>query len=932
MIPRPPHPLVTLCLLSLIQPVLLTAAIPPETRGEVLLSTFHCTACHPTQGIAPVRIPSHTAPSLTNAGDRIAPAYLRRLLTNPGQTHPGIVMPDVLSQVPASERAGAVDDLVAFLSSRHTGPNLLEAPVEPNSMSIELGRQLFHSVGCVACHRPIETPGSLSKPADPAGIQPTSEPDASDRPLPDLSSKTSVPALAAFLKDPFNTRPSGRMPSLSLTDREADAIARYLLRDQARTAATTAPVESPGLHFAYYEHAFDTDKPDFDALIPVGTGTTRGFSLDARRRNENFGFRFEGLLNITNAATYTLATVSDDGSRLWIDDRLVVQNDGAHAMTEKKGLIDLQPGKHRIRVDYFNQAAEFGLRVFIESPSLKRQPLRDSWLSHAAKPQTLTETPFNPDPARADAGRQRFLTLGCARCHEPNTPLPASNATPLIGMAKRTDQGCLSGSPEQTPHHPVFKLSPADRAALSLALKNPTRLATPPPAGERVELTLSSLQCRACHRRDATGGPSATRAEYFTTLGTADLGDEGRIPPHLENVGAKLNPAWMTKVLDGKGAVRPYMATRMPRFAPVTVQNLPRDFAQADDPGAPATAAPQAPDLDAKYGRILVGTTGVSCIACHVFNGRKSLGIPALDLATAPERLKPTWFSAYLRDPQSLRPGTRMPSFWPDNRSSRADLLAGDATRQIQAIWSYLQNHSTLGPPPGLVQGRQELVADTEAVLYRNFIAGAGPRAIGVGYPEKANLAFDAEDVRLALIWQGPFIDAARHRTGRGEGFEPPLGHNIVPFPEGPAFAHLDTPAQPWTRARGKAAGLRMQGYRLDPKQRPTFLYQLESVQIEDTPEAIPGDPDPILRRTLQLKAPGNAPETLWFQACAAGKITLQAGPQPTAIADNRVTFSFEGIQPDDLLIRDGEGGRSELLLHVRFTNGQARFVEIFKW
>ena len=50
--------------------------------------------------------------------------------------------------------------------------------------------------------------------------------------------------------------------------------------------------------------------------------------------------------------------------------------------------------------------------------------------------------------------------------------------------------------------------------------------------------------------------------------------------------------------------------------------------------------------------------------------------------------------------------------------------------------------------PTGLVRGRQELVPSGEPLIYRNFIAGAGPRAIGVGYPEKANLAFDAATMR----------------------------------------------------------------------------------------------------------------------------------------------------------------------------------------
>ena len=47
------------------------------------------------------------------------------------------------------------------------------------------------------------------------------------------------------------------------------------------------------------------------------------------------------------------------------------------------------------------------------------------------------------------------------------------------------------------------------------------------------------------------------------------------------------------------------------------------------------------------------------------------------------------------------------------------------------------------------------------------------------------NLAFDANELRLAMIWQGGFIDAARHWTDRGAGFEGPLGDNVLQLPAG---------------------------------------------------------------------------------------------------------------------------------------------------
>lgn len=54
-------------------------------------------------------------------------------------------------------------------------------------------------------------------------------------------------------------------------------------------------------------------------------------------------------------ATFFLST--DDGSRLWIDDELVVDHWGHHGKTEKSGEATLKPGMHVLRVDYFE---EFG--------------------------------------------------------------------------------------------------------------------------------------------------------------------------------------------------------------------------------------------------------------------------------------------------------------------------------------------------------------------------------------------------------------------------------------------------------------------------------------------------------------------------------------------------------------------------------------------
>ena len=53
--------------------------------------------------------------------------------------------------------------------------------------------------------------------------------------------------------------------------------------------------------------------------------------------------------------------------------------------------------------------------------------------------------------------------------------------------------------------------------------------------------------------------------------------------------------------------------------------------------------------------------------------------------------------------------------------------------------------------PIGVGNGKLiQLIPGKEAIIYRNFLQGSGPRSIGVGYPEKAHLAFDNESARSA--------------------------------------------------------------------------------------------------------------------------------------------------------------------------------------
>src|SRR5262249_44744260 len=214
--------------------------------------------------------------------------------------------------------------------------------------------------------------------------------------------------------------------------------------------------------------------------------------------------------------------------------------------------------------------------------------------------------------------------------------------------------------------------------------------------------------------------------------------------------------------------------------------------------------------------------------------GQKAEGVQGIDMVKLTQRVKRDWFYHYVLDPQKLRPGTRMPTSFPNGKSFFPDILDGTATQQIEAVWVYLSDGTKARLPLGVGRAYIPLTPKDGAIIYRNFLTdGEGqqlPRGIAVGYPEKVHLAFDANQLRLAMIWQGLFIDAARHWTDRGSGFEGPLGDNVVKLPAGPTFAVLEKGDTAWPKS-GREEGQKFKGFKLNKEERPTFLYEVSGVQ-----------------------------------------------------------------------------------------------------
>lgn len=867
--------------------------------GQLLLTELNCVSCHKP---ADASLAPKQAPVLDFVATRTRIGYLRKFLRDPQGIKPGTTMPGLFSGDPARDQK--VEALLHFLAS--TGSLRQE---RPSRKGVAAGRDLYQQVGCVACH------GSRDATGNPDKVTATSVP------LGDLKAKYSIAGLATFLEDPQHVRPAGRMPKL-LAGKEAHDVANYLLQG-ARVDLASG---KGATNYAYYEGSWDR-VPDFSKLKPHATGTALGFDVSVARRHDDFALEFKGFLKVEHEAVFTFTVTSDDGSRLYVDGNLVVDNDGIHAPQARQGRARLAKGVHKIRVGFMQGGGGAELDVQIEAAGFGQQNLGDLVaVSEAAlerkRPVMNDEDTLDVQPALVAKGRALFASAGCASCHqlsESNRVIASTLSTPLLSKLKG-EGGCLSEAPTGLPW---YSLSAAQRAALSASIKNPPPRAQTPAA--LLPRTLMTFNCYACHVRDKVGGAGEVLDKFFLTT-QPEMGEEGRVPPPLDGVGAKLTPDYMRHLLDNGVHDRPYMYTRMPGFGVANVGHLIEAFAALDRGEAAVSVSFSDPVSRVKaQARHLSGAQALGCVKCHTFAGSKAEGVQGIDMTLMPKRLRHDWFHAYVADPQRFRPGTRMPSAFVDGKSVLPNILDGKAPTQIEAIWLYLSDPKAR-PPVGLYSKSIPLEPADGAIIYRNFIEGAGPRAIGVGYPEKAHLAFDANGMRVAMVWKGAFIDAARHWNDRGAGFEGPLGDDVLHLHAGVPFAILSKPEAAWPSAPAKEIGYRFRGYRLTRDDRPTFRYVLGAIEFEDVPNPIVTGKEVSLRRVLTATATKPA-DNLFYRAAVGNKI------EEIGKGWYRVDGTWKLKVDSDMAPKVRQsGGKAELLVPVRFAGGRARIVLEYAW
>jgi hypothetical protein len=163
--------------------------------------------------------------------------------------------------------------------------------------------------------------------------------------------------------------------ALCLASAQAPAI-----RDAPITTFGITVVDPFGLRGEIYLLRPETDRlPKFEKLKPAGTVYTSSLNIPPRNfqegfpgvtnRFEWFAIDYSGNFYISNPGKYRFLLASDDGSKLYIDDKKLIDNDGIHPIRPEEGSIHLTGGIHRIRISYFQgPASQVALILAVARP------------------------------------------------------------------------------------------------------------------------------------------------------------------------------------------------------------------------------------------------------------------------------------------------------------------------------------------------------------------------------------------------------------------------------------------------------------------------------------------------------------------------------------------------------------------------------------
>jgi mono/diheme cytochrome c family protein len=553
--------------------------------------------------------------------------------------------------------------------------------------AIARGEKLFEDLGCHGCHL-TEGYEDLARQDGVPAIGPS---------LRRVGAKVDHAWLVRWVRNPHEFRPRTRMPNFMFSDDQAVAIAAYLLSTTQKPseewlATRPAPVLANG------SDAVAHGKALVDSL---GCRACHALSPD----------EVAGQVGANKDVAPNLAHIAEKTDGRWIYHW--IRNPRGYSAIARMPSLRLSDEEARSITAYLTTLGT-------------KQPGPADLDAKLADPQNVA------------TGEKLVRKYGCPGCHDiPGMENESRVGVELSSFGSKTKEELFFGDrtdiPEtwddwtfnklKTPRTyetkwieqamPQFDLAEEDirslRAFLASRTENrvPARYVYKGPRAEDVgagRLVVARYNCTGCHIIEGSGGDIRRLYQEQPTLA----------PPILLGEGNKVQADWLFNFVKAPVPIRPWLQVRMPTFGlsdheAATVVGYFDGLDRVEVPFVHIERASLSP-ANVEAGKLLTSRDYFDCFNCHQRGAVKPQGPPdgwAPDLALAHARLKPEWIVKWIRDPQKLMPGTKMPSFYP---GGPPDILGGDDEAQMRALRDYIVSLGLpeSAPSPGQVAGVAE--------------------------------------------------------------------------------------------------------------------------------------------------------------------------------------------------------------------------------
>lgn len=152
-------------------------------------------------------------------------------------------------------------------------------------------------------------------------------------------------------------------------------VTRTVVYNKAPFAPVNYTGQTTGVKYKLFAGTY-TATGQLENATVADSGTVKTFStVDFRKNKGKYGIVYSGYINIDADGNYGFSTLSGNGSVLLIDDQVIVDNDGKHAVNEQDGAVPLLKGYHKFTLKYVDAGGPLALKVFVNAPGKQKAEL-----------------------------------------------------------------------------------------------------------------------------------------------------------------------------------------------------------------------------------------------------------------------------------------------------------------------------------------------------------------------------------------------------------------------------------------------------------------------------------------------------------------------------------------------------------------------------